>query len=145
MMRSSDGNTEKLTGCRIYIETSRMMMEIVILRLMRRSSATVGIGSTMTSSIPITAMGTIKWTLLRIWERFGIAALSATLISFFDLLLAWRFCCSEIYKGNYHAIREVASFWLRRGRAGRSPGSALVSILDGLRSVNFNVSKHLLP
>jgi hypothetical protein len=86
MMRRSDGNTEKFTGCRMYIETSRIMIESVMFRLIRRSIIMVGIGSTMTSSIPITPTGITKWRLLRIFERVGSADFSAILIDFSDLL-----------------------------------------------------------
>jgi hypothetical protein len=62
-IRSSEGNTEKLTGCRMYIETSRIRIESVMLRLIRRSIASVGMGSTMTSRMHTTATGTTRWTL----------------------------------------------------------------------------------
>jgi hypothetical protein len=81
-MRRSDGNTEKWTGCRMYIETSRTIIESVMFRLIRRSITMVGIGSTMTSSIPITPTGIIMWSQLKIFERFGSVDFSAILIDF---------------------------------------------------------------
>jgi hypothetical protein len=89
MRRRSDGKTEKCTGWRMYIETSRMTIESVIFRLIRRSIAMVGIGRTMTSRIPITPKGIAKGSLPRILEELVTADLSATLISFSGLLTAF--------------------------------------------------------
>jgi hypothetical protein len=50
--------------------------------------AMVGIGRTMTNRIPITPMGIARGSLPRILEGLVIADLSATLISFSDLLTA---------------------------------------------------------
>jgi len=89
MMRRSDGNTEKFTGCRIYIETSMMTIESVMFRLIRRSMIMVGIGRIMTSRIPITPKGIASGSLPRMLEGFVIAGLSAKLISFSGLLKAF--------------------------------------------------------
>jgi hypothetical protein len=84
------------------------MIERVMFKLIRRSITMVGMGSTMTIRIPITPTGIIKWSLPRRFERFGIAAFSATLIEFSNLLKS-HFCRSEIGKSNLHTISEKSA------------------------------------